>query len=106
VTAAPERYPFVERDPGSGAASLAPLLPITLVGARPVTARGLLDTGAAVNVLPYTVGQQTGAVWEEQTSSVTFSGNLAGCEARVLIPSALVGAFPAVRLAFACAKSK
>lgn len=28
------RYPFVERDPRSGAASLAPMLPLTLAGAN------------------------------------------------------------------------
>jgi hypothetical protein len=27
----------------------------------------LLDTGASVNVLPYEVGLQLGAVWENQT---------------------------------------
>jgi len=38
---------------------------------------GLLDTGASVNVLPYNVGVQLGASWEEQRFSVTLAGNLA-----------------------------
>lgn len=61
MTAEAERYPFVERDPGTGAASLAPLLPITLVGSRLIGVAGLLDTGATVNVLPYSVGVATPA---------------------------------------------
>ena len=42
----------------------------------------LLDTGASVNVLPYSIGVQLGAVWEEQTTSVILAGNLAPVEAR------------------------
>ena len=46
-----------------------------------------------------------GAVWEQQTAAVQLSGNLAACEARVLVVSAIVGNFPAVRLAFAWART-
>jgi len=105
VTTVAERYPFVERDPSLGVASLAPLLPITLVGAKSISVSALLDTGATVNVLPYTVGEQLGAVWDQQTTSMTLSGNLAACEARALIVSAVIGNFPAVRLAFAWANT-
>jgi hypothetical protein len=105
VTSVAEQYPFLERDPSLGAASLAPFLPITLLGANSIAVSRLLDTGATVNVLPYAVGEQLGAVWEQQTTPMTLSGNLAACEARALIVSAVVGKFPAVRLAFAWAKS-
>jgi hypothetical protein len=100
-----ESYPFVERDPTLGLASLAPFLPITLLGPESVSVLGLLDTGATVNVLPYAIGEQLGAVWEQQTTPMTLSGNLAACEARALIVSAVVGKFPTVRLAFAWAKT-
>ena len=69
MTAAFERYPFVERHPSLGMASLAPVLPITLLGATSLSAFGLLDTGATVNVLPYSAGEQLGAVWEQQTTA-------------------------------------
>ncbi len=55
MTAA-ESFPFLERDPRLGLASMAPMLPITLVGSAPVSVSALLDTGATVNVLPYSVG--------------------------------------------------
>jgi hypothetical protein len=62
---------------------------------------GLLDTGATVNVLPCDTGRQLGAVWDQQTTPVHLTGNLARFEARVLIVSATVGEFAPVRLAFA-----
>jgi len=55
VTTVAERYAFVERDSSLGVGSLAPLLPIRLLGARSISISGLLDTGATVNVLPCAV---------------------------------------------------
>lgn len=104
MTAA-EQYPFVERDQRLGAASLAPFLPLSLKLATTVEVQGLLDTGATVNVLPYAVGVQLGAAWDQQTTLIKLTGNLAGFEARGLLVTASVGAFPPVRLAFAWAKT-
>ena len=81
------------------------MLPITLAGANSVSVSGLLDSGATVNVLPYAIGEQLGVVWEQQTATVQLSGNLAACEARMLVVPTIVGAFSAVRLAFAWAKT-
>jgi hypothetical protein len=39
---------------------------------RSVNVVGLLDTGAAVNVLPYQVGIDLGAVWEENAAAIKF----------------------------------
>jgi len=101
-----EQYPFVAMDPTLGTASLLPYLPVTLgFRQRTVPAMGLLDTAATVNVLPYDFGQHLGGVWEEQTTSVQLTGNLAQQEARVLIVTATVGKFPPVRLAFAWTKN-
>lgn len=71
-----------------------------------IAVSGLLDTGATVNVLPYQLGLQLGAIWEEQTTSVKLTGNLAEQEARVLIVSATVSKVAPVRLAFAWTKSE
>src|SRR5437588_7697887 len=97
-----EQYPFLAMDPALGAASLLPYLPITLAfRQQSVSVMGLVDSAATVNVLPFAIGQQLGAIWEEQTTSVQLTGNLAQQEARVLLVSATVGKFPSVRLAFA-----
>ena len=79
-----------------------PLLPLRFeLPPHSITVLGLLDTASAVNVLPYDVGLQLGAVWAQQTTSVQLTGNLASVPARGLVVSAIVGKFPPVRLAFA-----
>jgi hypothetical protein len=62
---------------------------------------GMLDTGAQVNVLPFSVGLNLGAVWENQTVSMKLGGNLANFEARGLLVEGLVEGCPPVTLAFA-----
>src|SRR4051812_21994729 len=101
MSASPQQFPYVPRDPSLGNASLAPMMPLTLLGSQPVASSGLVDSGAAVNVLPYSLGVQLGFDWSQQTRSVELSGNLAAVEARVVVLSAEIGHFPPVRLAFA-----
>jgi hypothetical protein len=72
---------------------------------RDLAVEALLDTGAMVNVLPYEVGAELGARWDEQTVSVRLTGNLAQYEARVLLLYATVEMFPTVQLAFAWTRS-
>jgi hypothetical protein len=105
MTVSPEQFPYVPRDPSLGNASLAPMLALTLAGRQSVATSGLVDSGAAINVLPYALGVQLGFDWDQETKSVELSGNLAAVEARVVVVSAVVGNFPSVRLAFAWAKS-
>ena len=97
-----ERYPFTVANSALGEAGLQPYLPLTLTYQdRSLTVPGLLDTGAMVNVLPYQVGVDLGAVWEQQTTPLRLTGNLAYFEARGLLVAAVVGQFAPVRLAFA-----
>ena len=101
-----EAYPFLPMNPAAGTLGLMPLLPLRLeLAAHSVAVLGLLDTASAVNVLPYEVGLQLGAVWAQQTANVQLTGNLASVPARGLVVSAIVGKFPPVRLAFAWAQS-
>jgi len=105
MTAPAEQFPYVPRDPSLGNASLAPLLPLTLIGQQRAAASGLVDSGAAINVLPYSLGTQLGFDWDQQTKSVELSGNLSSVEARVVVASAVIANFAPVRLAFAWAKT-
>ena len=57
-------------------------------------------------VLPYPLGIEMGAVWEEQKVAIELSGNLARYEARGMILTATVGQFEPVRLAFAWTRSE
>lgn len=98
----PQRFPYVELDPSLGAASALPFAPITLEREENVAnVSALVDSGAALGVLPYDVGVQLGAVWEQQTIPVKLAGNLADSDARAIIVTATIGQFTPVRLAFA-----
>jgi hypothetical protein len=105
MTVAAEQFPYVPRDPSLGGASLAPMLPLTLSGRHSVATSGLVDSGAAINVLPYALGVQLGFDWDQQTKAVELSGNLAAVESRIVVVSAAVGGYPPVRRAFAWAKT-
>ncbi|BAY08888.1 retropepsin-like aspartic protease [Calothrix sp. NIES-2098] len=97
-----QRFAFIEGRDAFGDIDAVPQLPLTLAyRSSIVEVRGLLDTGASINVLPYSLGIQLGAVWEELNTSVQLAGNLAPVEARGLVLSAQIGTFAPVRLVFA-----
>jgi hypothetical protein len=98
------QFPFVPAAAQFGKASLAPMLPLTLVATRSVEVSGLLDTGAAVSVLPYGRGIDLGLEWDKQTTAVQLTGNLSVVEARAIVLSAVIDGFAPVRLAFAWAR--
>ncbi|MCC5599151.1 retroviral-like aspartic protease family protein [Nostoc favosum] len=98
----PQRFSFTEGYDTFGVPDALPKLPLILTYRNSsVDVSGLLDTGASVSVLPYSIGVQLGAIWEEQTISVMLAGNLAPVEARGLLVSAQIGSFEPVRLVFA-----
>jgi len=86
------RFPYVAAN--NLPTSLMPRLPMVLsLGGRSVEVNGLLDTGAAVNVLPYRVGLALGVVWEDQNVPVSLVGSLGQFEARALM---LIGSHPQI----------
>lgn len=101
-----QRFNFTEGFDAFGVPDALPQLPLSLTYRdSTVEVLALLDTGASVNVLPYSVGVELGAVWEEQTTSVILAGNLASVEARGLLISARISDFAPVRLVFAWSSS-
>ena len=66
----------------------------------------LLDTGATVNVLPYSTGLRLGFLWELQSTSLRLSGNLASAEAGAVAIEAAVESFPPILLAFAWTRAE
>ena len=102
-----KRFPFIKRVNDAGLSSEMPYLPIDLTyGTQSIKTTALLDTGASVNVLPYEIGLQLGAVWENETVPIRLGGNLAQLEARGIVLSATVDDFDAVSLAFAWTQSR
>jgi hypothetical protein len=97
-----QRFSFTERIDSLGRSVIMPYLPLTLsAGGNFIEVSALLDTGASVNILPYELGLQLGAVWEEQTVPVQLSGNLGRNEARGLAVSGTVAQFDPILLVFA-----
>lgn len=79
-----------------------PTIPIALSYKNfSVSANALLDSGSTVNLLPYDIGLQLGAIWEEQTVRLPLAGNLVKVEARGLFVQVQIGGLGPVRLAFA-----
>jgi hypothetical protein len=101
-----QRFPYTINDKDWGEASLMPYLPVTLrSGDRSANISALVDSGATVNVLPFSIGQQLGLEWEEQTITVALSGNLQRLEAKGIMLIGEVSPFSAVKLVFAWVKS-
>jgi hypothetical protein len=100
------RYSYTTADGKWGDASLMPFLPLLLRSEKTsVSVSALIDSGATVNVLPYSIGTQLELKWEEQKTPITLGGNLARLEAKGVVLTAEAQPFPSVRLAFAWVKS-
>lgn len=83
-----------------------PRLPLTLrVGRRAIEVMALVDSGATVNVLPYRIGVQLGAFWDDRLSVLQLAGNFGNSSAMPLFPMADITGFPRTRLAFAWSRS-
>jgi hypothetical protein len=66
-----QRFNFIEGFDAFGAADAVPKMPLKLTYRNSsIDVVALLDTGASVNILPYSLGIQLGAVWEDQTMAV------------------------------------
>jgi hypothetical protein len=91
-----ERYPFITVAPELGEAGFRPHLPLTLTYQK----RSL-----QTSVLPYPVGVELGCIWEQQTTALSLTGNLAQYEARALVINTIVGQFEPVQLVFAWTKA-
>jgi Aspartyl protease len=83
-----------------------PDLPIVLCHeTHSLPAVALVDSGASISVLPYSLGVQFGFDWQTQTAHITLAGTLAHIGARGIVVEAAVGQLAPVRLALAWAIS-
>lgn len=70
-----------------------------------VEAFGLVDSGATVNVMPYELGLQLGATWDDNRAIIKLAGNLGNQTAIPFFAIVQVGDIAPVQLAFAWTKS-
>jgi hypothetical protein len=102
-----EQFPYRDRNPSTPGFDLMPDLPI-LLRSPPHTLTGLalVDSGATISVLPYSLGVQLGFDWKSQKLQVRLTGALAQVEARGIVAEAVVGQLAPVRLVLAWAASE
>ena len=101
-----EQFSYCDRNPASGGLDLMPDLPIILCHqSQSLAAVGLVNSGASISVLPYSLGVQLGFDWNTQKAQITLGGTLAHVDARGIVVEAAVGKLSPVRLALAWADS-
>jgi hypothetical protein len=102
-----QRFPYTALKNTLDEIIFRPLLTVEMTnGEHAISATGLLDSGADVNVLPYGLGIALGLLWDEQHNEIRLSGNLARYEARGVLLSGRVGAFPPTHLGFAWTRAE
>jgi len=102
-----ESFTYSQVSDDFGGLNFSPYLPLTLsYGNNSIETSGLLDTGVRYNVMPYQIGLQLGARWEQQNTVVQLAGNLANLPAYGLLITATIAKFPPVRLAFAWTRAE
>lgn len=100
------RFRYTTTDPTQNEWDSLPRLPITLrLGGRAIFVEGLVDSGATVNVLPYQLGGELGAVWDDRQAVLRLAGNFGNVVAIPVFVAAEIDGLPSTRLAFAWSKS-
>ena len=90
-------YQFVER-----LREYRPLLPVQLISMiASVRTLALVDSGADINVLPYSVGVQLGLNWHEQSSELAIRGARGQGEGYAVLLGLKFGTFPIAEQPFA-----
>ena len=101
-----EQFSYSERNPASPGLELMPDLPVVLHHqSHALACMGLVDSGATISVLPYSLGVQLGFDWNTQKTPIILAGTLANVDARGIVVEAAIGQLSRVRLALAWAAS-
>ncbi|MBE9215400.1 hypothetical protein IQ247_22505 [Plectonema cf. radiosum LEGE 06105] len=100
------RFKYSTNSPAQNEFDSLPRIPLILSSNnRFVEVVGLVDSGATINVLPYEIGLQLGATWDDSKAILRLAGNLSNQPAMPLFAVAEIGEFAPVRLAFAWTRS-
>jgi len=96
------RFRYTTTDPSQNEFDSLPRLPLTLNHhERSIQVNGLVDSGATVNVLPFSVGLQLGEIWDDKLAVVRLAGSIGNSFAQPLPLIARIGDFKPVKLVFA-----
>lgn len=87
------RLHYSTTDPSQNEFDSLPRVPIILHReGRTVESLELVDSGATINVMPYELGLQLGAIWEDSRAIIQLAGNLGNQPAMPFFAMAQVGA--------------
>jgi hypothetical protein len=96
------RFRYSTVDPTHSELDSLPWLSFTLrFDQHTIKVRGLVDSGATVNVLPYSAGAQLGAIWDSEKAVIRLAGSLGNMSAQPLPLIAEINNFEPVKLVFA-----
>lgn len=94
-----QQFQYTPIPPFSGG---MPLIDMMLShGDQDLQVSALVDSGAALNLLPYDIGLQLGFRWEDQRLPIPIGGLLRGSEAYAVLVHCHIDPFPPLDLAFA-----
>ncbi len=83
-----------------------PRIPLVLTNSsRSLNAMGLVDSGATINVLPYTLGLDLGGTWDDRKANLQLAGNLSNWPAMPFVAMAMIDDLPPVKLVFGWVRS-
>ncbi len=100
------RFHYSTTDPSQNEFDSLPRVPIIFRReGRTVESLGLVDSGATINVMPYELGLQLGAIWEDSRAIIQLAGNLGNQPAIPFFAMAQVGEIAPIQLAFAWTRS-
>lgn len=100
------RFRYSTNDPSQNDFDNLPRVPIILRReSHTIETLGLVDSGATIDVMPYEVGLQLGATWDDSKAIVQLAGNLGNQSAIPFFAMVQVGDLPHIQLAFAWTKS-
>jgi len=100
------RFRYSTTDPSQNEFDSLPRVPLIFRReGRTVEVLGLVDSGATVNVMPYELGLQLGATWDDSKAIIQLSGNLGNQSATPFSAMVQVEDIAPVQLAFAWTKS-
>ena len=96
------RFSYSTTHPNQTQLDSLPRLPLTLkLNDTAIEVSGLVDSGATINVLPFSIGQKLGATWDSHKAVIRLAGNMANSMAQPIVVRAEIGKFSPVLLAFA-----
>jgi hypothetical protein len=96
------RFQYTTNSPLQSELDSLPRVPLTLIcHDKKLQVNGLLDSGATVNFLPYSIGVQLGELWNDNKAVIRLAGSIGKSLAQPLPIIAHIADFQPVKLVFA-----